>query len=328
MALETSPQAPAPVRQIAQRVGRLDRPAGSRVGRGPGRPGQPPGRRRQGLHDPARLGGRHLDPGDLPARGLRRAGPASGRGREHRRPGQAVVLRQPGHALPGGPRDQAGRPRGAARPPRAAPAAAGGRGAVRPGAQTAAARSCRAASAWSPHPTRPPSATWSRTPAAGGPRWSSRSAYAAMQGSRAAGEVIAAIDRLDRDERVDVIVVARGGGVGRGPAAVLRRGAGPGGLRSATPRWSRRSATSPTSRSSTWSPTSAPRRRPTPPSWSFPTSPRSSASSPWAGTGCVPRWSAGSTARRTLIATLRSRPALADPGSLLDGAGRRGRGAA
>jgi exodeoxyribonuclease VII large subunit len=37
-------------------------------------------------------------------------------------------------------------------------------------------------------------------------------AYAAMQGNRAAAEVIAAIDRLDRDERVDVIVVARGGG--------------------------------------------------------------------------------------------------------------------
>jgi len=37
-------------------------------------------------------------------------------------------------------------------------------------------------------------------------------AYAAMQGTRAAAELIAAIDRLDRDERVDVIVVARGGG--------------------------------------------------------------------------------------------------------------------
>jgi exodeoxyribonuclease VII large subunit len=37
-------------------------------------------------------------------------------------------------------------------------------------------------------------------------------AYAAMQGTRAAGEVMAAIDRLDRDPRVDVIVVARGGG--------------------------------------------------------------------------------------------------------------------
>jgi exodeoxyribonuclease VII large subunit len=37
-------------------------------------------------------------------------------------------------------------------------------------------------------------------------------AYAAMQGTRAAAEVIAALDRLDRDDVVDVIVVARGGG--------------------------------------------------------------------------------------------------------------------
>jgi exodeoxyribonuclease VII large subunit len=37
-------------------------------------------------------------------------------------------------------------------------------------------------------------------------------AYAAMQGTRAATEVIDALARLDRDERVDVIVVARGGG--------------------------------------------------------------------------------------------------------------------
>jgi exodeoxyribonuclease VII large subunit len=37
-------------------------------------------------------------------------------------------------------------------------------------------------------------------------------AHAAMQGSRAAAEVIEAVERLDRDPRVDVIVVARGGG--------------------------------------------------------------------------------------------------------------------
>jgi exodeoxyribonuclease VII large subunit len=37
-------------------------------------------------------------------------------------------------------------------------------------------------------------------------------AYAAMQGTRAATEVIDAIARLDRDPRVDVIVIARGGG--------------------------------------------------------------------------------------------------------------------
>ncbi|MEO6511931.1 MAG: exodeoxyribonuclease VII large subunit, partial [Nocardioides sp.] len=39
-----------------------------------------------------------------------------------------------------------------------------------------------------------------------------RTVYAAMQGNRAAAEVIEAIDRLDRDPDVDVIVVARGCG--------------------------------------------------------------------------------------------------------------------
>jgi exodeoxyribonuclease VII large subunit len=37
-------------------------------------------------------------------------------------------------------------------------------------------------------------------------------AYAAMQGQRAAGDVIEALERLDRDPRVEVIVIARGGG--------------------------------------------------------------------------------------------------------------------
>ena len=37
-------------------------------------------------------------------------------------------------------------------------------------------------------------------------------AYAAMQGSRAAAEVIEAVGRLDRDAKVDVIIIARGGG--------------------------------------------------------------------------------------------------------------------
>ncbi|MBB6626962.1 exodeoxyribonuclease VII large subunit [Nocardioides sp. KIGAM211] len=37
-------------------------------------------------------------------------------------------------------------------------------------------------------------------------------AYAAMQGTRAATEVMEGLDRLDRDPRVEVIVIARGGG--------------------------------------------------------------------------------------------------------------------
>jgi exodeoxyribonuclease VII large subunit len=46
-------------------------------------------------------------------------------------------------------------------------------------------------------------------------RWpgvSFETAYAAMQGTRAATDVIDALERLDRDTRVDVIVIARGGG--------------------------------------------------------------------------------------------------------------------
>src|SRR3954468_6142940 len=39
-----------------------------------------------------------------------------------------------------------------------------------------------------------------------------QTAYAAMQGTRAATEVIDALERLDRDPGVDVIVIARGGG--------------------------------------------------------------------------------------------------------------------
>jgi exodeoxyribonuclease VII large subunit len=46
-------------------------------------------------------------------------------------------------------------------------------------------------------------------------RWAGvafETAYAAMQGQRAAAEVMEALARLDRDPRVDVIVIARGGG--------------------------------------------------------------------------------------------------------------------
>lgn len=46
-------------------------------------------------------------------------------------------------------------------------------------------------------------------------RWPSvqfETAYAAMQGTRSVTEVIAAVERLDKDPEVDVIVIARGGG--------------------------------------------------------------------------------------------------------------------
>ena len=125
---------------------------------------------------------------------------------------QAVVLRQPRHAVALRPRDPDGRARRAAGPHRAAPPAARRRGPVRGRAQAPAAVPARARSAWSPRPTAPPSATCWRTPGAAGRRSASRSRYAAMQGTSSAAEVIEQLGRLDRDPEVDVIVIARGGG--------------------------------------------------------------------------------------------------------------------
>ena len=79
-------------------------------------------------------------------------------------------------------------------------------------AQAAAAVPAAPASGWSPRRARPPSATSSRTPGAAGRRSRFEVAHAAMQGPRAAREVIEALERLDRDPDVDVIVIARGGG--------------------------------------------------------------------------------------------------------------------
>src|SRR3954471_20998123 len=81
--------------------------------------------------------------------------------------------------------------------------------------------------------------------------------YAAMQGTGAAAEVIEAVGRLDRDPAVDVIVIARGGGsvedlLPFSDRVCCARSSRPG------PRSSRRSATSRTARCSTWSRTCAP----------------------------------------------------------------------
>ena len=62
---------------------------------------------------------------------------------------------------------------------------------------------------------------------AAGRRSPSRSPYAAMQGPRAAAEVIEAVDRLDRDPRRRRDRGRPRRRLGRGPAAVLRRGPGP-----------------------------------------------------------------------------------------------------
>ena len=127
-----------------------------------------------------------------------------------------------------------------------------------------------------------------------------------MQGPSCAREVMEAVQRLDRRRRRRRHRHRPRRRVRRGPAAVLRRGPGAGGRRRRGPRSSRPSATSPTPRSSTWSPTSGPRRRPTPPSCSSPTSARSSSASP----SCADR------ARRHLTTWLapRARPAGQPPG--------------
>ena len=140
-----------------------------------------------------------------------------------------------------------GRPRRAARPARAAPPAARRRGPVRPRAASGRCRSCPAASAWSPRPTPPPSATCSRTPAAAGRRSRFEVGVRRHAGHarRRRGDRGARPARPRRRRRRDRGRPRRR--LGRGPAAVLRRGADPGGRTRSAPRWSPRSATSPTS---------------------------------------------------------------------------------
>ena len=53
----------------------------------------------------------------------------------------------------------------------------------------------------------------------------------AVQGTGAVTQIMDALAELDADPDVEVIVLARGGGIGRRPAAVLRRDAVPGGVR-------------------------------------------------------------------------------------------------
>ena len=153
-------------------------------------------------------------------------------------------------------------------------------------------------------------------------------AYAAMQGTRAAAEVIEAVDRLDRNAEVDVIVVARGGGsvedllpfsdealiravhqartpvvsaIGHEPDQPLLDLVAD--VRASTPD-RRRQAGRPRRRRG------AARRRPR------------------RATGSAPRWPAASPASRPGSTRCGRRPALADPRSLVDARRRRGRPAA
>ena len=206
------PRVPGPRARRRQRDQPVDRPARRGLGRGPGRPAQPPPGHEHRLHDPARPGRRHLGAGHLPAHALRRAStrrwsraPASSCTPSRRSTPTAARSRStPARSAWSASASCSPGSSGAAScwPPRA----------CSPPSSSATCRSCPAASGWSPPPTAPPSATCSRTRAAAGRRSTFEVAYAAMQGPRSAAEVIEALDRLDRDPAVDVIVIARGGG--------------------------------------------------------------------------------------------------------------------
>ena len=158
---------------------------------------------------------------------VRQPQPAAGRGRQRRGAGQAVLLRQPRHALARRPRDPDGRARRAAGPARAPPAAARRRGAVRARAEAAAAVPARAGSGWSPRPSSAAERDVLENARRRWPDVAFEVAYAAMQGPRAAAEVIEALEpaRPRPRRRRDRGRPRRR--LGRGPAAVLRRGAGP-----------------------------------------------------------------------------------------------------
>ena len=119
----------------------------------------------------------------------------------------------------------------------------------------------------------------------------------AVQGVNAVAEIVAALERLDHDPAVDVVVVARGGGGRRGPAAVQQRGARPRRRRRCGPRSSARSATRRTCRCSTSSPTWPPPPRPTPRGGSSRTWPRSCRRSPSCAAAPARRCTPGCSAR-------------------------------
>ena len=143
----------------------------------------------------------------------------------------------------------------------------------------------------------------------------------AVQGHLAVEQCIRAV--ADLDGKVDVIVIARGGGsvedlLPFSDEALLRAVSRP-----AAPRSSARSGTSRTTRCSTWSPTSAARPRPMPASGSCPT--------------CARRlqrihqlrdraaaWSPGLQREQHRLDEARSRPVLADPHTLVTSAVQRG----
>ena len=225
MALETSPEHPAPVRQITQAIGQwIDRLGAVWV------EGQVTQISRRGGMNTVFLTLRDKL-ADISVqvtcnRGVIDSLPTpAGRGRPGRLPRQAVVLPQPRHALAQRARDPAGRRGRAAGPARAPPPAAGRRGAVRRGAASGRCRSC----------PRNVGLVTAQSSAAerdvlenGRRRWPGvrfTVRYAAMQGMHAAREVIEAVQRARPRPRGRRDRGRPRRRLGRGPAAVLRRGA-------------------------------------------------------------------------------------------------------
>ena len=163
-----------------------------------------------------------------------------------------------------------------------------------------------------------PRKTCCATRSCAGRRCSSACVHAAVQGDRAAAEVIGrASATLDADPEVDVIIVARGGGDFQNLLVLQRRDARAHGRGLRHARSSARSATRPTARCSTTSPTCAPPPRRMPPSASCRMSPRSSPACSRPGRALRRRSPALVSHEIDRLEQLRSRPVLA--GSALAG---------
>ena len=318
MAMQTSLESPAPVRAVANAIsGWVDRLGvvwvEGQVAQLSRRPGL-----RTGLPHPARLGGRHVGVGDLRPDALRRPQPTAGRGRQRRRAGEAVVLRRPRHRSP------------------SRPATSG-----RSDSASCSPGSSGAGSCWPPRGSSTPSCKRplpflpgdgraghrarvrrrarrprERPPALAGGAVPGR--HAAHAGPRRAAEVIEALQRLDDDAAVDVIVIARGGGSVEDLLPFSDEAADPG--RAACPHAGglrdRPRARPPLLdlvadvRAST--PTDAAKR--VVPDVAEETAPGRDGPRP----ARAPRSAAGSTASRRCSTAIRTRPALADPRTLID----------
>ena len=226
MALETSPEHPAPVRQITQAIGQWIDRLGAVWVEGQVDPDQPPRRDEHRLPDPARQARRHLRPGHLqPRRSSTRCPPRWSRARRsscHAKPSfypnrgtlslqvREIRLVGEGELLARLERRRqllAAEGLFAEELKRPLPFLPAQR---RPGHRAELRRRAR-------RPGERPAALARRAlHGAGTPR---------CRACIAAREVIEALQPLDRDPDVDVIVDRPRRRLGRGPAAVLRRGA-------------------------------------------------------------------------------------------------------